>query len=102
MNNTMEYKGYVGSVEFSEEDGLFYGKVMGIRALISYEGTTAHELIDDFPIAESRSAVIEMSLYAFIDRASILSSAGLGWDDLFIYKMIERRCKLNAKKESTN
>jgi len=48
MNNTMEYKGYVGSVEFSEEDGLFYGKVMGIRALISYEGTTAHELIDDF------------------------------------------------------
>ena len=48
MNNTMEYKGYVGSVEFSEEDGLFYGKVMGVRALISYEGTTAHELVDDF------------------------------------------------------
>ena len=41
MNNTMEYKGYVGSVEFSEEDGLFYGKVMGIRALLSYEGMTS-------------------------------------------------------------
>lgn len=48
MNNTMEYKGYVGSVEFSEEDALFYGKVMGIRALISYEGVSAKELIDDF------------------------------------------------------
>ena len=48
MNNTMEYKGYVGSVEFSEADGLFFGKVMGIRALISYEGTTAKELVDDF------------------------------------------------------
>ena len=48
MNNTMEYKGYVGSVEFSEEDGLFYGKVMGIRALISYEGSTAAELVNDF------------------------------------------------------
>ena len=48
MSNTMEYKGYVGSVEFSEEDGLFYGKVMGIRALISYEGTTAAELVSDF------------------------------------------------------
>ena len=48
MNNTMEYKGYVGSVEFSEEDGLFYGKVMGIRALISYEGATAAELVSDF------------------------------------------------------
>ena len=48
MNNTMEYKDYVGSVEFSESDGVFFGKVMGIRSLISYEGTTAQELIDDF------------------------------------------------------
>lgn len=51
MNNTMEYKGYVGSVEFSEEDCVFYGKVMGIRSLISYEGTTAKELINDFHVA---------------------------------------------------
>lgn len=48
MNNTMEYKGYVGSVEFSEEDAIFFGKVMGIRTLISYEGATAKELICDF------------------------------------------------------
>lgn len=48
MNNTIQYKGYVGSVEFSEEDGLFYGKVMGIRSLISYEGENAKELINDF------------------------------------------------------
>ena len=39
MNNIMEYKGYVGSVEFSEPDGIFFGKVQGIRSLISYEGT---------------------------------------------------------------
>lgn len=48
MNNLMEYKGYIGSVEFSENDGLFYGKVQGIRSLISYEGTNASELINDF------------------------------------------------------
>ena len=48
MNNTMTYKGYVGSVEFSETDGVFYGQIMGIRSLISYEGTTAKELVDDF------------------------------------------------------
>lgn len=48
MNNTMEYKGYLGSVEFSEEDALFYGKVLGIRALVSYEGNNAQELIADF------------------------------------------------------
>ena len=44
----MQYKGYVGSVEFSEADGLFFGKVLGIRALISYEGTNAAELVADF------------------------------------------------------
>ena len=44
----MEYKGYVGSVEFSEEDGIFFGKVMGIRSLISYEGTDARSLVEDF------------------------------------------------------
>ena len=48
MSNTMEYRGYVGSIEFNETDGVFYGKVLGIRALISYEGTTAKELIEDF------------------------------------------------------
>ena len=48
MNNTMEYKGYLGSVEFSEADALFFGKVMGVRALISYEGENAHDLLEDF------------------------------------------------------
>lgn len=51
MNNTMEYKGYVGSVEFSEGDGVLFGKVMGIRAPISYEGETGKELLADFHTA---------------------------------------------------
>lgn len=51
MNNTIEYRGYVGSVEFSEKDGVFFGKVMGIRALISYEGSNAKELVEDFHFA---------------------------------------------------
>jgi len=48
VKNTMEYKGYVGNVEFSEEDEVFFGKVIGIRSLVSYEGATAKELIKDF------------------------------------------------------
>lgn len=35
-------------MEFSQENALFYGKVMGIRALISYEGSNATELVNDF------------------------------------------------------
>lgn len=48
MNNIIHYKGYDGSVEFSEDDGIFFGKVMGIRSLISYEGENAKELLTDF------------------------------------------------------
>lgn len=48
MSSVMEYKGYVGSVEFSQEDAVFFGKVLGIRALISYEGKDAKGLIKDF------------------------------------------------------
>ncbi|MBQ2657610.1 MAG: type II toxin-antitoxin system HicB family antitoxin [Erysipelotrichaceae bacterium] len=48
MSSTMEYRGYIGDIEFSEADGLFFGKVQGIRSLISYEGTSAKELVDDF------------------------------------------------------
>lgn len=51
MNSTIQYKGYVGSVEPSEEDDFFFGKVMGIRSLISYEGETAKEITDDFHCA---------------------------------------------------
>ncbi len=48
MSSVMQYKGYIGSVEFSESDGVLFGKVQGIRSLISYEGTTVKELVDDF------------------------------------------------------
>ena len=60
MNNTIQYKGYVGSIEFSEEDKIFYGKVLGIRSLISYEGENATELIDDFQV----DGVVDLVLQA--------------------------------------
>ena len=41
-------KGYVGSIEYSSEDGLLFGKVLGIRGLISYEGETGKSLEEDF------------------------------------------------------
>ncbi len=44
----LEYKGYTGSIEYSKEDDLLYGKVLGINGLISYEGKTGQELENDF------------------------------------------------------
>ena len=44
----LEYNGYTGSIEYSREDGLLYGKVLGIKGLISYEGKTGKALEKDF------------------------------------------------------
>lgn len=51
MSKTMQYKGYVGSVEFSEEDEILFGKIQGIRSLISYEGKNEQELLEEFHAA---------------------------------------------------
>jgi predicted HicB family RNase H-like nuclease len=46
----MTYKGYMGSVEISEEDNCLYGKVLNLpdNTLISYEGETVADLREDF------------------------------------------------------
>ncbi len=48
MSSCMHYKDYVGSVEFSEEDDCFFGKLIGIKDLISYEGDSVATLKADF------------------------------------------------------
>ena len=46
--NTLQYKGFLGSVEFSEADGVFFGKIEGINALVNFEGESVKELTDAF------------------------------------------------------
>lgn len=40
----MEYKGYVGRVEFDEQAGLFHGEVLNTRDVITFQGTSVDEL----------------------------------------------------------
>lgn len=45
----LRYKGYAGSVEYSQEDGCLFGKVQGLHGiLISYEGESVDEIRKDF------------------------------------------------------
>ena len=48
LRQAMTYKGYVGSMKFSAADGVSFGKVQGVRSLISYEGETREALQADF------------------------------------------------------
>lgn len=44
MKDVMIYKDYIGSVHYSTEDELFFGKIEGINDLISFEGSSVTEL----------------------------------------------------------
>lgn len=44
----LEYKGYSGSIEYSSDDEMLYGKVLGIKSLISFQGNSGRELEEDF------------------------------------------------------
>ena len=46
--NTISYKGYLGTVNFSEKDGCFYGKIEGIDGLVAALAKQAGESINAF------------------------------------------------------
>ena len=48
MSNLLSYKNYNGTVEYSKEDDCLFGKVVGIKSLLSYEGDSVKKLEQDF------------------------------------------------------
>lgn len=55
MEKTMEYNGYIGTVEYSAEDEMLYGKIWGINDSVTYDGESIsqlkeafHEAVDDY------------------------------------------------------
>jgi len=55
MASVMKYKGYIGSIEASLEDGCMHGSIQHINDLVTYEGQTVpelekafHEQVDDY------------------------------------------------------
>lgn len=43
-----DYKGYVGTIEFDDEDNIHYGKLINIKDFVNYHGNTVEELYDNF------------------------------------------------------
>ena len=44
MSTMLEYKGYLGSVEYGDDDELLHGRLEFIRDLVTYEGNDAKSL----------------------------------------------------------
>ena len=48
MANTIEYNGYIGSIEYSPDDKCFFGKLEMIDDLVTFEAISADELESNF------------------------------------------------------
>ena len=46
--NTMEYKNYIATVDYSQEDKCFYGKLAMIEDLVTFEATDVEGLEHNF------------------------------------------------------
>lgn len=44
MKNTLNYKGFIASVSFVDEDNILFGKIEGINDLIMFEGESVTEI----------------------------------------------------------
>ena len=42
--NTMTYNGYAARIYYSDEDGLFVGRLAGIRDIVGFHGSSVREL----------------------------------------------------------
>ncbi|SMO99105.1 Predicted nuclease of the RNAse H fold, HicB family [Thalassovita litoralis] len=48
MTNTMSYKGYSARVEYDDEDGIFVGRIAGIRDVVGFHADSVSELKEAF------------------------------------------------------
>jgi len=55
MNNAMSYKGYSARVEYDDDDGIFFGRIAGIRDGVGFHADNVaglkeafHEAVDDY------------------------------------------------------
>jgi len=48
MKNYLEYKDYIGTVNYSAEDDILYGKIEGVNDLVLFEGESISDLKKGF------------------------------------------------------
>lgn len=62
----LEHMGYTARMEYSAEDGMYYGKLDGINGLVTFEGETP----------EAAEAAFRESVEDYIDYKSACIRAG--------------------------
>lgn len=110
MSNILKYKDYIGSVEFSAEDDCFFGKIVGINDLVTFEGKSTKELklafeeaVDDYietcsalgkPLMKSFKGSLNIRIRPELHRnAALYASAHNQSLNAFIAEAIESRLR---------
>jgi len=75
MKNHLKYKGYTGTVEFSIEDNLLYGKIIKINDLVNYEAKSIKKLnkvfiesVDDY--IQTKKDLIKTETYRVLAKTT--------------------------------
>ena len=107
MKNVIEYKGYLGSVEFNAEDEVFFGKLTGIRDVVTFEGDSVSKLkkafkeaVDDYiatckhlgkdPDTEFKGS-FNVRVKPKVHRLAVMKSAAMKMSlNQFVEKAIEK------------
>ena len=70
MSSRLKYKGFEGTVEYSEDDDCLFGKTLGIDGLAMYFGDSLESLREDFYEA------VDFHLSHLEDKNRLLTRAG--------------------------
>lgn len=107
MKNALEYKGYSGTVEFSAADEVFYGKLSGIRDVVTFEADSVSKLkkafkeaVDDYietcqktgknPDKEFKGS-FNVRIKPKIHRLAVMKSASLNISlNQFVERVLEK------------
>lgn len=106
MKDVLQYKDFIGSVHFSVEDGVFFGKIEGVNDLITFEGTTVNEIekafteaVDDYislcekinkPVFKSYKGSFNVRISPDLHKKAVNKSLLLGISlNQFVQKAIE-------------
>lgn len=48
LGQFIKYKGYIGSIEYSLDDDIYYGKLLNIKDFVNYHGDTFELLYEHY------------------------------------------------------
>lgn len=114
--NTLRYKNFIGSVQFSDVDNVFFGKVEGINGLVNFEGETVCELrrsfeeaVDEYletcekggvKVLKSYSGVLNVRISPEIHKkAAVLAAAKRTTINNIIKRAVEKEVNLQVDSE---